>query len=81
MQKDYHPELITFEDVARHYLQEPASEEEADLGWFGLQSLTISEVTNILRRFTTALATRNLHPQLPTCMIFFPIRLEQVGLR
>jgi len=44
MQKDYHPELITFEDVARHYLQEPASEEEADLGWFGLQSLTISEV-------------------------------------
>jgi hypothetical protein len=43
MQKDYYPELTTFEDVARHYLQERASQVEAEMEWFGSQSLTFPQ--------------------------------------
>jgi hypothetical protein len=43
MQKDYYPELISFVDVALHYLRERAPQVEVEMEWFASQSLTLPE--------------------------------------
>lgn len=60
MRKDYHPDLLSFEDVARDYLKEHASRAENEMSWFAAEGLTLSEA--IERACASIGEDGSLHP-------------------
>jgi hypothetical protein len=43
MQRGCYPELSSFKNVARHYLEEYASRVAAEMEWFGSQSISLPQ--------------------------------------